>query len=106
MPDLVEQASRPIDHEGDALAGDGEQHSTGIVPSQDLRAMVQRKEIDGIETITDDQFQPASLDLRLGGTAYRVRASFLPGSGSVQDKLDALQMHKMDITSGGVLQRG
>ncbi len=106
MPDLVDQASRPIDREGDALADDGEQHSTGIVPSQDLRAMVQRKEIVGIETITDDQFQPASLDLRLGETAYRVRASFLPGSGSVQDKLDALQMHKMDITSGGVLERG
>ena len=28
-----------------------------------------------------DQIQPASLDLRLGAVAYRVRASFLPGSG-------------------------
>ncbi|HEX2215486.1 MAG TPA: 2'-deoxycytidine 5'-triphosphate deaminase, partial [Xanthobacteraceae bacterium] len=26
-----------------------------------------------------DQIQPASLDLRLGNVAYRVRASFLPG---------------------------
>jgi dCTP deaminase len=82
------------------------QHSTGIVPSQDLRAMVLRKEIFALEPISDDQFQPASLDLRLGATAYRVRASFLPGKGSVKAKLDELAMHAMDIASGGVLEKG
>jgi len=81
-------------------------HTTGIVPSQDLRAMVLRKEIIAIEPITDDQFQPASLDLRLGPTAYRVRASFLPGKGSVRAKLDEFAMHAMDITTGGVLEKG
>ena len=81
-------------------------HSTGIVPSQDLRAMALRKEIFALEPIADDQFQPASLDLRLGPTAYRVRASFLPGKGSVKEKLDELAMHAMDITSGGVLEKG
>ena len=43
--------------------------------------MVLRREIFALEPITEDQFQPASLDLRLGPTAYRVRASFLPGKG-------------------------
>ena len=81
-------------------------HTTGIVPSQDLRAMVLRKEIIALEPITDDQFQPASLDLRLGPTAYRVRASFLPGKGSVRAKLDEFAMHAMDITAGGVLEKG
>ena len=81
-------------------------HSTGIVPSQDLRAMVLRKEIFALEPIADDQFQPASLDLRLGATAYRVRASFLPGKGSVKAKLDDLAMHAMDISAGGVLEKG
>ena len=81
-------------------------HTTGIVPSQDLRAMVLRKEIIALEPITDDQFQPASLDLRLGPTAYRVRASFLPGKGSVRAKLDEFAMHAMDITTGGVLEKG
>jgi len=76
------------------------------VPSQDLRAMVLRKEIIALEPITDDQFQPASLDLRLGPTAYRVRASFLPGKGSVRAKLDEFAMHAMDITTGGVLEKG
>jgi len=85
---------------------DGGRHTTGIVPSQDLRAMVLRKEIIALEPITDDQFQPASLDLRLGPTAYRVRASFLPGKGSVKTKLDEFAMHAMDITAGGVLEKG
>ena len=84
----------------------GRLHTTGIVPSQDLRAMVLRKEIIALEPITDDQFQPASLDLRLGPTAYRVRASFLPGKGSVRAKLDEFAMHAMDITTGGVLEKG
>jgi deoxycytidine triphosphate deaminase len=76
------------------------------VPSQDLRAMALRKEIFALEPIADDQFQPASLDLRLGPTAYRVRASFLPGKGSVKAKLDEFAMHAMDITGGGVLEKG
>jgi dCTP deaminase len=84
----------------------GRLHTTGIVPSQDLRAMVLRKEIIALEPITDDQFQPASLDLRLGPTVYRVRASFLPGKGSVKAKLDEFAMHAMDITAGGVLEKG
>ncbi|MDQ6640074.1 MAG: 2'-deoxycytidine 5'-triphosphate deaminase, partial [Pseudomonadota bacterium] len=79
-------------------------HSTGIVPSQDLRGMVLRREIFALEPIADDQFQPASLDLRLGPTAYRVRASFLPGEGSVKAKLDEFAMHAMDISAGGVLE--
>src|SRR6185369_9676718 len=81
-------------------------HTTGIVPSQDLRAMVLRKEIIALEPITDDQFQPASLDLRLGPTAYRVRASFLPGKGSVRAKLDEFAMHAMDITTAASSKRG
>jgi dCTP deaminase len=68
--------------------------------------MVQRREIFALEPIVDEQFQPASLDLRLGPTAYRVRASFLPGAGSVKAKLDQLAMHEMDISHGAVLEKG
>jgi dCTP deaminase len=95
---LIEQA----DDESDPSA-----RSTGIVPWQDLHRMVHLKEIQAREPILDDQFQPASIDLRLGPTAYRVRASFLPGpNATVHDKLRALSMHEMDITNGGVLERG
>ena len=64
-------------------------------------------EILAAEPFADEQFQPASLDLRLGPIAYRVRASFLPGkSTSVSQRLEDLAMHAMDITNGGVLERG
>jgi dCTP deaminase len=94
----------------DLLNEDAEQvgRSTGILPCQELEHMVRAtKEIFALEPIQDDQFQPASIDLRLGATAYRVRASFLPGPQStVAEKLRDLSMHEMDITHGNVLERG
>ena len=82
--------------------------STGILPAQELQQLVHvSKEIRATEPIGDDQIQPASIDLRLGAKAYRVRASFLPGLGAtVQDKLRNFAMHEMDITEGGVLEKG
>jgi dCTP deaminase len=82
--------------------------STGILPAQELLNIVHNtKEILAVEPISDDQIQPASIDLRLGAKAYRVRASFLPGANStVQDKLAQFAMHEMDIADGGVLERG
>jgi dCTP deaminase len=54
-----------------------------------------------------DQVQPASLDLRLGDVAYRVRSSFLPGpSHSVAERIEALKLHEIDLTRGAVLERG
>ncbi|MEA3536269.1 2'-deoxycytidine 5'-triphosphate deaminase [Rhizobium sp. CC-YZS058] len=54
-----------------------------------------------------DQIQPASLDLRLGATAFRVRASFMPGPGHlVADKLDRLKLHVVDLSDGAVLETG
>ncbi|WP_112663812.1 2'-deoxycytidine 5'-triphosphate deaminase [Microvirga flavescens] len=54
-----------------------------------------------------DQIQPASLDLRLGRRAYRVRASFLPGPGrDVRDRLEHLSFHEIDLTAGAILETG
>src|SRR5215831_4747577 len=68
--------------------------TTGLLPSQLLReAVALGREILSPQPIDDDQIQPASIDLRLGEMAYRVRASFLPGPrASVRDKLDLLSM--------------
>jgi dCTP deaminase len=53
------------------------------------------------------QIQPASLDLRLGAIAYRVRASFLPGPGTtVADRLIELKLHEFSLTGGAVLETG
>lgn len=87
---------------------EGAEHSTGILPSQELERQVRvTREIIAVEPIEDNQYQPASLDLRLGAVAYRVRASFLPGKdATVEQRLEDLAMHRMDISNGGVLERG
>jgi dCTP deaminase len=54
-----------------------------------------------------DQIQPASLDLRLGEVAYRVRASFLPGPDTtVAERIDALKLHEFELGDGAVLETG
>jgi dCTP deaminase len=53
------------------------------------------------------QVQPASLDLRLGTVAYRVRASFLPGPGtSVDKRIAELTLHQIGLRDGAVLETG
>jgi len=79
----------------------------GILPSQAIRALIEKGEVSLAEPILDNQLQPASLDLRLGPVAYRVRASFLPGPGSkVQAKLDQLHLHTISLSQGAVLETG
>ena len=56
--------------------------------------------------VLDVQVQPASLDLRLGARAWRVRASFLPGAAPVSERLRAFEMHQMDLSHGAVLEKG
>ena len=81
-------------------------HSTGILPSQAIRESIAGGEIRATETISESQIQPASLDLRLGAVAYRVRASFLPGPrASVGQKIEALSMHRVDLSAGAVLEK-
>ncbi|MBR9822215.1 MAG: 2'-deoxycytidine 5'-triphosphate deaminase [Rhodobacteraceae bacterium] len=80
---------------------------TGILPSQHLKRMIAAGEITSSPAITEAQVQPASLDLRLGTTAWRVRASFLAGKGrSVADRLAEFEMHEVDLSEGAVLEKG
>jgi len=53
------------------------------------------------------QIQPASLDMRLGRIAYRLRASFLPGpERTVNDCLQDISMHEINLEAGAVLETG
>ncbi|HLI11066.1 MAG TPA: 2'-deoxycytidine 5'-triphosphate deaminase [Alphaproteobacteria bacterium] len=82
-------------------------HTTGILPYQALKELIRNKEIVAAAELTEAQIQPASIDLRLGNVAYRVRASFLPGEGfTVRDKIDLFGMHKIDLAQGAVLETG
>ncbi|MDP5306748.1 2'-deoxycytidine 5'-triphosphate deaminase [Paracoccus spongiarum] len=79
----------------------------GVLPDSEIRGLIASGAITARPAITPDQVQPASLDLRLGATAYRLRASFLAGRGRrITDRLADLQMHQMDLSGGAVLERG
>lgn len=80
---------------------------TGILPYQALNAMLRAREIFAMREFASDQVQPASIDLRLGSVAYRVRASFLPGPQStVIEKIQQLDGYAIDISAGAVLEKG
>ncbi|WP_432285046.1 2'-deoxycytidine 5'-triphosphate deaminase [Aminobacter sp. BA135] len=79
---------------------------SGILPDQDIAALFASGALKA-SPLDADQIQPASLDLRLGAIAYRVRASFLPGPNSlVSAKLDRLKLHEIDLSNGAVLETG
>lgn len=79
----------------------------GVLPAQALRRLIGSGAIAATPAILPEQIQPASLDLRLGTTAYRVRASFLTGYGRrVTDRLGDFGMHEMDLSQGAVLEKG
>lgn len=79
----------------------------GVIPNQLISEMIQGGEIIADPAVIPEQIQPASLDLRLGTVAYRVRASFLAGHGAkVADRLDEFEMHRVDLTDGAVLEKG
>ena len=80
---------------------------TGVLSCQQIAAMIGAGRIATDTAILPEQVQPASLDLRLGPVAYRVRASFLPGAGqTVADRLDEFGMHRIELGPGAVLEKG
>jgi len=81
--------------------------AAGILPAHQISELVEAGQISLETPLASDQIQPASLDLRLGQTAYRVRASFLPGpERSVADRLALLKLHEFDLLDGAVLETG
>ena len=68
------------------------QTGEGILPGHAIEALAGRGAIRTLRPFDADQVQPASLDLRLGETAWRVRASFLPGpTATVGEKISQLE---------------
>jgi dCTP deaminase len=84
-------------------------NDAGVLPDHELRAASAAGHITSAVPLTDEQFQPASLDLRLGPVAYQLRASFLPFREPVQARLDGdgdLVIDRLPLEQGATLQRG
>ena len=81
-------------------------HTKGILPVQKLKILRDLEILDSHPDypINDNQFQPNSLDLRLGEVAYRVRCSFLPENETVEQKIEKLEQYSFSIKDGAVLE--
>jgi dCTP deaminase len=80
---------------------------SGILPASQIRELIDAHNVFVVRRPDADQVQPASLDLRLGDIAYRVRASFLPGPNmTVGDRLKKLTLHEFSLAKGAVLETG
>ncbi|MBL4806008.1 MAG: 2'-deoxycytidine 5'-triphosphate deaminase [Rhodobacteraceae bacterium] len=82
------------------------QQKQGVLPYQAIQKMIAAGQIRSDIPIPDPQIQPASLDLRLGTKAWRVRASFLPAAAGIEAKLKDFSTHEIDLTDGAVLEKG
>ena len=86
--------------------GAPDQHA-GVLPYQAMLALIEDGQILADVAIPESQVQPASMDLRLGRTAYRVQGSFLPGPNcAVMEKIKRFRMHEIDLAGGAALEKG
>jgi dCTP deaminase len=85
----------------------GARRASGVLPYQAMLALIAEGQIVAAGDIPEAQVQPASMDLRLGRIAYRVRGSFLPGpNATVMQKIERFRMHDIDLSEGAVLEKG
>ncbi len=99
---LDQDAETNVTHETETSFG-----APGVLPVQQLKELIKSGALAAQGPITNAQLQPASIDLRLGTKAYRIRASFLPGPRrTVEDRLKDVVMHEIDLTNGAVLETG
>ena len=85
----------------------GFRDGSGVLSYQGLKALARAGEILAPAEFDPDQIQPASIDLRLGRRAWRVRASFLPGSDkTVLERLAQLGSTEIDLSKEAVFESG
>ena len=76
----------------------------GVLPGQMLEGAIRAGYVNaGRFKIPESNIQPASLDLRLGERALRIRCSFLPGADSVERKLKDYVLDEIDLRGDGAM---
>jgi dCTP deaminase len=114
------RSARPKDSRSRACAERPIRRS-GILPYQAIQRLITAGAITAEVPIHPKQIQPASLDLRVGRTAYRLLSSFLPERSEIKTRLapatssgqalmdfyhSDLVMYEMDLTGGAILEKG
>src|SRR3989442_9130606 len=85
----------------------------GVLPDAELKRAIELRWINASRSISESQIQPASIDLRLGATAFQLKASFLPFQEPVVKRLKqadltdpSLVLDEFSLEVGATLQRG
>jgi dCTP deaminase len=79
----------------------------GVLANQHLALVLDEEFVVADGGVPRENLQPASLDLRLGDTAYQLRCSFLPGGAKVEDRLAELAVGSpIPLDDGAVLAKG
>lgn len=79
---------------------------SGYLANQSIELACHEGLIHSRTTLLASQFQPVSLDLRLGSHAYRIQSSFLPENDTVETKLNEIKLYEVDLRDGGILEKG
>jgi len=104
MPTTADDA-RDAASTADSRAANSQQPD-GVLSSQSLEQAIANGWIRSSWPFPPELVQPASLDLRLGEVAWRLRCSFLPDSNStIEEKLRDLAFDPIDLTRGALLER-
>lgn len=103
----MNEPARSSEPAGREIETPGARQRSGVLPYQVMKTLVRDGQILAEDDISDAQIQPASMDLRLGSVAYRLRGSFLPGPrATVMEKIERFRMHEFDLSEGAVLEKG
>ena len=81
------------------------QGKSGYLANQSIELACHEGLIHSRVTLLASQFQPVSLDLRLGSKAYRIQSSFLPEKDTVETKLKEVKLYDVDLRDGGILEK-
>ncbi len=79
---------------------------SGYLPNQLIELACHQGILHATTSFLASQFQPVSVDLRLGEKGYRIQSSFLPENDPVETKLKDLQLYEVDLRDGGILEKG
>ena len=79
---------------------------SGYLTNQSIELACHEGIIHSRVSLLASQFQPVSLDLRLGSCAYRIQSSFLPENDTVETKLKEVKLYEVDLRDGGILEKG
>ena len=79
---------------------------SGYLADKSIELACHQGIIHAERTLLDSQFQPVSLDLRLGEVGYRIQCSFLPENENVETKMKDLALYEVDLRDGGILEKG